>query len=168
MIFEDAHWTDPTGLAAIAQSDEGVTLADEKGAALWKAWGTLNKGCVSALTGKPTDAVQTITSGLTAFRSTGANNWTPLHVSYLATSYANLGQLDDAWRCIGDAISTIEATKERWFEAEANRIAGDIALKSPEPDTAKAEEYFERALAVARQQQAKSWELRAAMSLARL
>ena len=62
----------------------------------------------------------------------------------------------------------MEITKERWFEAEVHRIAGEIALKSPERDTAKAEGYFERALAVARQQQAKSWELRAAMSLARL
>jgi predicted ATPase len=65
-------------------------------------------------------------------------------------------------------MRTIEATKERWFEAEANRIAGEIALRAPEPDGAKAQEYFERALMVARQQQAKSWELRAAMSLARL
>jgi tetratricopeptide (TPR) repeat protein len=78
------------------------------------------------------------------------------------------GQLDEAWRCIGKAMSTIETTKERWFEAEANRMAGEIALLSPEPDTAKAEAYFERALAVARQQHAKSWELRAAMSMARL
>ena len=62
----------------------------------------------------------------------------------------------------------METTKERWFEAEVNRMAGEIALKSPEPDAAKAEAYFERALAVARQQQAKSWELRAAMSMARL
>jgi predicted ATPase len=58
--------------------------------------------------------------------------------------------------------------QERWWEAEVNRIAGEIALKSPESDVAKAEAYFERALAVARQQQAKSWELRTAMSLARL
>ena len=65
-------------------------------------------------------------------------------------------------------MSTMETTKERWFEAEVNRIAGEIALKSPEPDAAKAEAYFEHALAVARQQQAKSWELRAAMSMARL
>ena len=56
----------------------------------------------------------------------------------------------------------------RWFEAEVNRIAGEIALKSPNRDVAKAENYFEHALTVARQQQAKSWELRAAMSLARL
>ena len=65
-------------------------------------------------------------------------------------------------------MTAVETTKERWFEAEINRIAGEIALMSPAPDTAKAEAYFERALAVARQQQAKSWELRAAMSMARL
>jgi predicted ATPase len=59
----------------------------------------------------------------------------------------------------------MERTKERWFEAEVNRIAGEIALMSPQPDAPKAETYFERALAVARQQQAKSWELRAAMSM---
>ena len=79
-----------------------------------------------------------------------------------------LGKLDDAWRCIGEAMTAVETTKERWYQAEINRIAGEIALKSPEPDAAKAEAYFERALAVARQQQAKSWELRAAMSMARL
>jgi predicted ATPase len=62
----------------------------------------------------------------------------------------------------------VEATKERWCEADVNRIAGEIALKSPEPSVAKAEVYFERALSVARTQQAKSWELRAAMSMARL
>ena len=65
-------------------------------------------------------------------------------------------------------MTTVQTTKERWCEAEVDRVAGEIALKSPEPDAAKAQEYFERALAVARQQQAKSWELRAAMSLARL
>ena len=62
----------------------------------------------------------------------------------------------------------METTKESWCEAEVNRIAGEIALLSSEPDAAKAQAYFERALSVARQQQAKSWELRAAMSLARL
>jgi predicted ATPase len=86
----------------------------------------------------------------------------------LAKAYAELGQFDDAWRCSAEAITHIETTKERWWEAEVNRIAGELALKSPQPDAAKAEAYFERALSVARQQQAKSWELRASMSLARL
>ena len=86
----------------------------------------------------------------------------------MALAYADLGEFNDAWRCLGEAMTAAETTKERWFEAEIQRIAGEIALKSPEPDAAKAEAYFERALAVARAQQAKSWELRAAMSMARL
>ena len=86
----------------------------------------------------------------------------------IAISHAELCQFDDAWRCIGEAITTAQRTEETWAEAEINRIAGEIPLKSPETDTAKAEAYFERPLAVACQQQAKSWELRAAMSIARL
>jgi pentatricopeptide repeat protein len=89
-------------------------------------------------------------------------------LSTLARAYAKLGEFDDAWRCIDEAITAIGVTKEKWCEAEVNRIAGEIALRSPELDAANAEAYFERALTVARQQQAKSWELRAAMSLARL
>ena len=74
----------------------------------------------------------------------------------------------EARRCIGEAVTAVETNRERWFEAEVHRISGEIALLSPDPDTAKAEAYFEHALAVARKQQAKSWELRAAMSLAQL
>ena len=94
--------------------------------------------------------------------------WVPVYLSHLARAYADVGKFDQAWRCIGEAIAAIETAKERWWEAEVNRIAGEMALKSPAPDAAKAQVYFERALAVARQQQAKSFELRAAMSLARL
>jgi predicted ATPase len=88
--------------------------------------------------------------------------------SYLAKAYAELGQFDDAWRCVGEAITAVETTKERMWEAGVHRTIGEIALLLPEPDAAKAQAYFERALSVARNQQAKSWELRAAMSLARL
>jgi predicted ATPase len=89
-------------------------------------------------------------------------------LSHLAEAYAELGQFDDAWRCIGEAMTAVEITKERWWEAEVNRVASEIALTLPVTDVSKAEAYFERALAVARQQQAKSWELRAAMSMAQL
>ena len=101
-------------------------------------------------------------------RPTGITLGMPRWLSYLAIAHAELGQFNDAWSFIGEAISTIEATKERWFEAEANRIAGEIAPRSPEPDAAKAEAYFDRALTVARAQQAKSWELRTAISMAQL
>jgi predicted ATPase len=86
----------------------------------------------------------------------------------LGTAYAQLRRFDDAWRCIIEAVTAVETTKERWSEAEVHRIGGEIAVMLPEADTAKAEAYFNRALTIARQQQAKSWELRAAMSMARL
>jgi predicted ATPase len=142
-------------------------LADEKGAVFWKAYGTALRGGLSAVTGKAADAVREYISGITAMRSTGATFCMPLYLSHRARAHAELGKFDDAWRSIGEAMRTVETTKERWYETEVNRIAGEIALMSLEPETAKAEAYFERALAVARQQQAKSWELRAAMSMAR-
>jgi class 3 adenylate cyclase/predicted ATPase len=155
-------------VAARAQLDEVAALADEKGAAVWKADGMMNQGCVSAVTGKASNAIQMITTGMIAWRSTGATLRVPERLSYLASAYADIGQFDDAWRCVGDAMTTLEKANERWFEAEIHRIAGEIALKSLPPDPEKAEAYFDRALSVARQQQAKSWELRASMSLARL
>ena len=154
--------------AAKAEADELAALADEKGALLWKAWGMMNQGCALALTGKASDAVHKITSGITAVQSTGATLWMPFRLSHLTRAYAELGEFDDAWRCIDEAMTAMETTKEKWSEAEVHRTAGEIALKLPEPDAVRAEAYFERALTVARQQQAKSWELRAAMSLARL
>jgi predicted ATPase len=153
---------------ANAQLNELVVLANEKAAMMWKATGMLRQGLVLALTGKASDAVQMLTAALTGRQSTGATQATPLYLSHLAWAYAELGQFDDAWRCVGEAITAVETTKERWHEAEVYRMAGEIALRSPEPDAAKAQAYFEHALSVARAQQAKSWELRAAMSMARL
>jgi predicted ATPase len=154
--------------AANALLDQLLALADDKGSSFWKAFGMLARGYISALTGKASDTVQTTTFGLSAFRSTASTLLAPLHLSYLARAYGELGQFDNAWRCIGEAVTTVEARKERWCEAEVHRTAGEIALMLPYRDTAKAEAHFERALVVARGQQAKSWELRAATSLARL
>src|SRR5207247_8563933 len=125
------------------------------------------QGLLMAVTGEASNAVQMITSGMTAWRSAGSTLWTPLDLSYLAKSYAVLGQFDDAWRCIREAMVVMENTKETWCEAEVNRMAGEIAFLSPE-HAAKAEAYFERALTIARAQKTRSWELRAAMSVARL
>ena len=154
--------------AVNAQLDELFALVDEQGAEGWKGMPTSLQGCVLALTGKAADAVHMINSGLAAFRSIGGTLFAPTFLSYLAAAHANLGHFDEAGRCMGEAMSMIETTKERWSEAEVNRLAGVIALMLPEPDAAKAEAYFERALATARKQQAKSWELRVAMSMARL
>jgi predicted ATPase len=154
--------------AARPQIDEFVALADEMGAQYWKTLGTAEQGRLFALTGKAADAVRAITSGITSLRSTGATLYEPFYLSLLALAHAELGQLDDAWRCIDDSIETIERSKEKWCEAEVHRIAGEIALKSLAPDAEKAEKHFERAVSAAGRRQMKSFELRAAMSMARL
>jgi len=154
--------------AANADADELTVLAEEKDASLWKASGLLWRGCLLTMTGKASDAIPAITAGLAALRSTGSTMWMPLLLTYLARAHAELGQCDDALRFIREAMTMVETTRERWCESEVDRVAGEILLKSPQPDLAKAEGYLDRALTVARTQQARSLELRAAMSMARL
>jgi predicted ATPase len=154
--------------ATSAELDELVALAEEKGALFFKAVGMGTQGLLFSLTGRTSEAVRTLTSAVSAYRSTGAKFCLSWHLSNLANACASLGQFGDAERWIVEALETIETTKEKMFEPEVNRTAGEIAFKSPERDTTKAQAYFERALAVARAQQAKSWELRSSMSLARL
>jgi predicted ATPase len=167
-------WTCPTqyysgNYAALnAQAEEVVALAEEKGSLYWKAAGMCAQGLFLHQSGRVGEAAQKISSGITAWRETGATLFTPTQLCWSAAALAELGQFDEAWRCLGEATTAIEASGERWYEAEVNRVAGEVALRSNEPDSAKATAYFQRALAVARAQQAKSWELRAAMSLARL
>lgn len=153
---------------AQALSDELIALAEEKGSAYWKATGMLRRAGLLALTGKPSDAVGIFASTIPVQRSIGVKLFFPVWLSLWARAYGELGRFDDARSHIGEAITMVETTKEAWYEAEVHRIAGEIALMSPNLDAAKAEACFERALAVARAQQAKSWELRAAMDMARL
>jgi predicted ATPase len=153
---------------ATTQLNEAVALADEKGAVLWKALAMLSRGCVLALTGNAADAIPIINSEFSAAQSTGTTVFAPFCLAHLATAHAQIGQFADARRFMGETMTVMEATKELWFEAEVHRMAGEIALKSLKSDAAKVEAHFESALAVARKQQAKFLELRAAMSMARL
>jgi class 3 adenylate cyclase/predicted ATPase len=154
--------------AAKAQTDEMIALAEEKGASFIKVIGIAFQGCALAMNGQAPDAVKTMTVAMTGYQSAGASLYMPFWLSYLTRAYAELNKCDDAARCVRKAITVVTTTGETWCEAEVYRMAGEIAMKSPTPDAAKAAEYFDRALAVARKQQAKSWELRAAMSMARL
>jgi class 3 adenylate cyclase/predicted ATPase len=148
--------------------DELSVLASEKTTQYWKAIGAIGKATTLAVTTKSSRAVHMLNSGVAKFRSTGSTLYVPWFSTYLMAGYVALDEFDKARRCAHETMSIIETTKERWCEVEINRIAGEIELKSQEPDPAKAEEYFHHALVVARAQQAKSWELRAAMSMARL
>jgi len=153
---------------AAAQAQELLVLAEEKVASFWIERATFVRGCILASTGKPNDAVEVITSGLAASQVTGTTFWLPLYESSLAKAHAELGNFVDAWRYVGEATRAVETTKETMFEAEVYRVAGEIAFQWPERDAARAQAYFERALVVARAQRSKSWELRAATSMARL
>jgi predicted ATPase len=139
---------------ANARADELVALANEKDAPAWSVWGTLEKGYLLALTSDAAGAVQQMTSAIAACRSMGTNYFLPEYLSTLAKAHADLRQLDQAWSYLDEAITLIETKEIRWCEAEVDRTAGEIALLEPKPDVAKAQERFERALAVARQQQA--------------
>ncbi len=154
--------------AAAAHDQELVAIAEEKGSRLWKAGGIINEGSVLALAGRASDAIEMFELRDCCVDNGSDNFYFTLHLPHLARAHAELGQFEEAWRCIGEAVTAVETTKEKWCEAEVHRVAGEIALKSPEPDATKAQAYFERALSVARAQEAKSWELRAATSLARL
>jgi class 3 adenylate cyclase/predicted ATPase len=154
--------------AANALGKELVALADQNSSPTYRVAGTLVQGSVLALTEKSAHAIEVITGGLSAHRSMGTTFLQPFFLSLMALVHTALGQSSEASRCIDEAMTIIKKSEERWFEAEVNRIAGEIALMAPEPDAAKAQECFEQALAIARAQQAKSWELRAAMSMARL
>ena len=148
--------------------NELVALSDSKDALHWKAAGMLQRGREQVLIGNPAEAISLFNRRLSMYKANGSTLITIQYWADLARVYADLGQFGDASRCIREGTSLIETTGERWCEAEVNRVAGEIALKSPEADTAQAEANFEHALIVARQQQAKSWELRAAISMARL
>jgi predicted ATPase len=173
LMYALAHCSWPcawTGniIAAEGSLREAIALAEETGGSPWKGFGAALLGCALTLRGSAAEAIDAITSGVADWRATGATVYLPLIFSYLAAAYADLGQFDEARHCIGEAMTKVESTKEKWAEAEIHRVAGEIALRSPVPNAARAESYFTAALAIARRQQAKSWELRAATSYARL
>lgn len=153
---------------AAAQSREAIELAEEKGLLAWKGWATMNVGLLATLTDKPADAIETMRTGIAMWRSTHGTMLLPIYLSSLALAYLETGEAGSACQLIAQAQKAVETTKETWWDAEVSRAAGLIALGANLQDPSKAEAYFERALTIARAQQAKSWELRAAMSMARL
>src|SRR5262249_32273724 len=144
---------------AKAQLEEGIALADEKGALFWKAMGAMFQGCVFALTGEAAKAAPSIVSSIPPYRSTGATLYMSYYLSHLAQAYADLKQFGDARRSIRDAMTAAQDSGSKWFDPEIHRIGGEIEMLSPERDSGKAQTHFERALEIARAQQAKSWEL---------
>jgi class 3 adenylate cyclase/tetratricopeptide (TPR) repeat protein len=154
-------------VAARTQSEELFAIAEEKQSIYWKAAGMVPCGCAKVLGGEAEAGVEMIEKGLSGLKAAAATVVVPLYLSILAIGYMALDKLDEAQRAIADGLALIESTKEKLSEAEVYRVFGELTLNRTK-DAAKAKALFDRALLVARQQQAKSWELRASMSLARL
>jgi len=154
---------------AAAQIRQLMDLSRDVEGSYWSATGMLLQGCLFALTGEGPPGIEQITTGIAVSRSTGWNLLRmPWYLSCLAKAHVALGQHEQANHSLAEAMAAMAATKETWQEADLHRIAGDFALLAPEPNVEQAQAHYHRALAVARRQKAKSWELRAAKGLARL
>jgi predicted ATPase len=116
--------------------------------------------------GDVAEGISLLRSGLTAYRATGAEAWTPHFFALLAGACEIEGQADEAVTLLDDALQIVERTKQRWLAAELNRLKGKLLLRQGHSETA--EQLYRKALSIAQEQRAKLWELRAAASLARL
>ena len=106
--------------------------------------------------------------GLAAILATGQELSRPLCLSCSPRPAGHVGQVEEGLRLLAEALAVLEASGQGDLLAEAYRLQGELLLRQAVPDAAQAEACFQQALAIARRQQAKSWELRAAMSLSRL
>jgi DNA-binding SARP family transcriptional activator/predicted ATPase len=145
-----------------------IALSTEQDTPQWLAAGTIIDGAARAELGEGTDAIAQIRRGLAAYGSTGAQLFSPYFLSLLARACSKIGQPHEGLRVIGQALESARRTGERVWEAELDRLEGELRLAADPDDVAEATECFHRAIEIARGQAARSWELRAASSLARL
>ena len=150
------------------QAEAAVMLSTEQGFPLWAAYGTSLRGWVLAMQGQGEEGVAQVRQGIVASRTTGAALFSPFYCTMLADVATNLGHTDDGLQALAEAHTLVEQQEERWWEAEVSRLQGVVLLRQPETPQTETEACFQRALDVARRQEATSLELRAAMSLSRL
>ncbi|MGE3537546.1 MAG: AAA family ATPase [Candidatus Tectimicrobiota bacterium] len=155
-------------LAVQAQAEAVVALAVEQGFPFWAAQGASVRGWALAMQGQSEAGVALVRQGLAAFRATGAVLWVPYLCTLLADACDPMGDMADGRQALTEAYTLVEEHDERWWEAEIARMQGVLLLRQPGASQAEAEGWLQRALDVARRQEAKSLELRAAMSLSRL
>jgi predicted ATPase len=143
-------------------------LASEHGFVQQMANETYRQGLLLVQQGQLQAGITHMQQGWAAYRATGANVRQPMYLAPLAEAYGQAGQVDEGLRVLAEALAYIEQAGERWWEAELYRLKGELLLLQSADNHAKAEACFHQALSVARHQHARSWDLRAATSLARL
>jgi predicted ATPase len=145
-----------------------VTLTTAQGTALCVELGRLLQGWALAMQGDAGDGVAQRHQGLAAIQDMGLALMRPHGLFLLVEAYGRAEQPEAGLQALAEALTLIDTTEERWWEAELYRLKGTLLLQLPNPDAAQGEACFQRALAVARRQEAKSLELGAAVSLSRL
>jgi predicted ATPase len=155
-------------LAAHAQAAAGIALATEQEFVQWVARGTVLHGWALAMQGQGEAGLAEIRQGLAAELATGSTLYQPYFLGLLAEAYGAGGHPDEGLAALAEALAVTDTTELRYYGAELYRLKGALLQQQAVPEAAQAAACFHQALDVARQQQAKSWELRAAMSLARL
>jgi predicted ATPase len=145
-----------------------VALASEHGFALWAVVGRILQGWAIAQRGEATTGIALIRDGLAAYEATGSRLFTPFFLALLAEALALAGKIEEGLAALDDALAQAAVSGTRGWDAEIHRLRGELTGRLPCPDPAKAEKSFCTALAIARKQGTRGYELRAATSLARL
>jgi class 3 adenylate cyclase/predicted ATPase len=155
-------------LAVQEYAEAAVALSTAQGFTQWAAWGTSMRGWALAMQDQDEEGMAQVRQGIAAYRATGAVLLVPYFCTLLADVFDHLGHTADGLQALAEAHTLVEQYEERWWEAEVYRLRGVLLLRQTGTPQAEAEACFQQALDVARRQEAKSLELRAAMSLARL
>jgi predicted ATPase len=149
-------------------ADASIQLATDQGFPLWRARGAVLRGWALVQQGQAQEGIEQIHQGLRAIRATGSEIWRPYWLALLAEAHGTMGQPEVGLTVLTEALALVDTTGERWSEPELYRLKGELLLQQHSDDQGEAESCFYHALDIARTQQAKSFELRAATSLARL
>ena len=144
------------------------TLSTEQGFPHWLAWGMILRGWALTAQGEGMEGIAQMRRGRVAYRATGAELNQLYSLALLAEAYGETGQPEEGLNVLVEALALVDKTGERNWEAELHRHKGELLLMQQGQKVGEAEECFRQALNIARRQQAKSLELRAAMSLSRL
>jgi predicted ATPase len=151
-----------------AQAEIAIAVATEQAFAFPLALGTISQGWSLAVQGQGAEGLQQLRQGIELQRSTGGECLLPHVLALLSETYHVIGKSEEGLKVLSEALLVAETTGEQHYLAELYRLKGELILSQTAPDAHEAELCFQKALETARQQAAKSWELRAAMSLARL
>jgi class 3 adenylate cyclase/predicted ATPase len=152
----------------LAQLEESIQLAEEHGFALWLATGQIWRGHVNVQQGNLRAGIDLLSQGLTAYQQLGSGCALPYLKALLAQALSKRHDREAALTLISESLTQVDNWQERFHEAEIHRLKGEVYLTGSQPQDDLAESCFAQAISIAQEQQAKSWELRAATSLARL